>query len=977
MIRSKTIYGGAVILLALLAFAGIALADPVDTDNTVYITNEADFQKLINDMNSLTSDSNADKSFLEKDYILETDIDMTHIADFTPVGFSKYPFTGTFDGQNHTVSNLIYDAGSGSYTGLFGFVRGAEIKNLVLTDFDIMGNDYIGALAGSTGGTVITNCHVKDSQLYGQDTVGGLIGTVFDNSSVQAPRIYDSDDYLIGTYYLTSSAVTDCVSDNVSVSSPSGAGGLIGTVGGDVYFDTVNNSYDILEPRVTGCAVINASVMGNIGSGGLTGAASYTTFENNKIRGGQVQGVMSVGGLVGSAWSIKISDSEVGPLSGSPLTVRGVNGENIFRQSMISGVGGLVGGLLNLDQDHNQVDSGYTYEIIIENCRVEADVRAVSSYSSSGRTLNVSGIGGFIGGAVTFSGMPCTVDFSAVAEHAPDFFEKLDDPTEHVLGDFLTSSVNVTIRDNHFKGNVSFEKGNDPSVPKNNITGIGGFSGYALFKNVSNCSAEGTLKVDTSDSISVLGVGGFSGDMRISSALNCSADVDVEVSPLNPSSVPTKFVGGVGGFSGLILGTLLQDSFSEGNVTVTTVHDNSGNDSVKKLVNGAIVTPMAVKMTQLKTAIQRYEQMDTSGWSVEEVAEHRNKIDEGKKYLAELNNTSALYKSLDFSSIPQNSVGVGGMSGLSLVSGIRNSYTSGNVAVKGDAAAGTGGLVGLSIFEILDGNYVSGDTSVTGNNGSGAGGMVGLSVLEVIRNSYVTGDVEMNGTVDAGSASGGLGGTGGLVGCLFLPADAGDWFASNGKSGLDYLVENSFALNEFVSGTYNTSRVIGTAAAVPNGLANTIASEEVYAWNNITNKLSLDAAQTIDSVSGFTGGINTVYGKNITSVQVWNKMNWLSADGSGLRMNDFWDFMLPVFDWQDGQFQADASHLRPRFPSGSGGGTGNGTAVDTSHPGADAEEDDSGFEGAPPAAAVTAVLLFMIAVACWCYRNFDESDKDR
>lgn len=990
MIYSKTIFKGTVILLALLALAGAASAGPAgptDPTNTVYITTEADFQKLIDSMNLLKSDSNADRSFLDKNYILETDIDMTNITSFTPIGFSKYPFTGTFDGQNHTISDLIYDAGSKSYSGLFGYARGAEIKNLILVNFDIMGYDYIGALAGSTGSTIITNCQVKDSQIYGEDTVGGLIGTVFDNSSVQNPFTYDEHGDLIGTRYLTSSAITDCLSNNVTVSSPSAAGGLIGAVGGDVYFDTANDSYDIIEPKVTGCTVTNASVMGNFGSGGLAGVATFTTFENNKIEGGQVQGVITVGGLVGSAWSVKILNADVGPLNDAPLTVRGVNEENIFRKSTILGVGGLVGGLLNMDQDSNQAESGYNYEIIMENCQVEADVRAVSSYSASTRTLNVSGIGGFIGGIVSFSGMPYSVDLSAIAERAPDFLENAG-TAEHILGDFLESSVNVTIRDNHFKGNVSFEKGSDPSVPKSNITGIGGFSGYALFKNVSNCSAEGTIKVDTSDSISALGIGGFSGDMRVSSVNNCSADVDVEVSPLNPSSVPTKFIGGVSGFSGLTLGALLQNSFSEGNVSVTTVHDNSGNDSVKKLVNNVVVTPMTSKIAQLKIAIQRYEKMDTTGWTSDEIEENQKRIAEGKAYLADLNNSSALYKSFDFSSVPQNSAGIGGMSGISLASGITDSYTSGNVDVKGGAAAGTGGFVGWSVFEILDGNFVSGDTTVTGDDGSGTGGLIGLSVLETVQNSYVTGDVEMNGAVTAGGA-GGLGGTGGLIGAVFLPDAVSDWFTSNGKTVSDSLVKNSFALNEFVSGTHNAGRVIGAAAAVPNGLANVIASDDVSAWKNITNKLQLDAEQADDSVSGFTAGSETIGGKDITSVQVWGRMNWLSADGSGLKMNDYRDFMLPVFNWQIGQFQADASHLRPSFPDGGGSsgggggsGTGNATVVQPSSPGSDTSagtsgKNSSGFGGTPPAAAVVIVLFFMIAIAAWCYRNVDESEKDR
>ncbi|MBO4216691.1 MAG: hypothetical protein J5940_01960, partial [Clostridia bacterium] len=74
-------------------------------------------------------------------YILMNDIDMG-FASFAPIGeydvdelSSAYTFSGVFDGNGYTISNLyIYVAGTKAevYAGMFAAVSG-EVKNLCLT----------------------------------------------------------------------------------------------------------------------------------------------------------------------------------------------------------------------------------------------------------------------------------------------------------------------------------------------------------------------------------------------------------------------------------------------------------------------------------------------------------------------------------------------------------------------------------------------------------------------------------------------------------------------------------------------------------------------------------------------------------------------------------------------------------------------------------------------------------------------------
>ena len=56
---------------------------------------------------------------LDANYILAEDVDMVTVAGFIPIGNYGTPFTGSFDGQNFTISNFNF-IGSANYASLFG-----------------------------------------------------------------------------------------------------------------------------------------------------------------------------------------------------------------------------------------------------------------------------------------------------------------------------------------------------------------------------------------------------------------------------------------------------------------------------------------------------------------------------------------------------------------------------------------------------------------------------------------------------------------------------------------------------------------------------------------------------------------------------------------------------------------------------------------------------------------------------------------
>jgi GLUG motif-containing protein len=118
--------------------------------------------------------------------------------------FDGIAYTGVFDGNSHTISNLlINDSGVGnSFLGLFGRIEdpNAGVKCLGLDNVNITGglNSYsLGGLCGSNKGDII-NCYIHGS-ITGTINLGGLCGVnyfgsiinCYSNSSVNsAPGSY-------------------------------------------------------------------------------------------------------------------------------------------------------------------------------------------------------------------------------------------------------------------------------------------------------------------------------------------------------------------------------------------------------------------------------------------------------------------------------------------------------------------------------------------------------------------------------------------------------------------------------------------------------------------------------------------------------------------------------------------------------------------------------------------------------------------
>jgi len=103
-------------------------------------------------------------------------------AGWLPIGVDyNGRFRGTFDGGNHTISDLYINRPTTDNIGLFGYVRedNPVIQNIGLLNLNYTGEDNVGGIIGMTLWTSLSNSYAK-GEIYGVSMVGGLIGQAYE-----------------------------------------------------------------------------------------------------------------------------------------------------------------------------------------------------------------------------------------------------------------------------------------------------------------------------------------------------------------------------------------------------------------------------------------------------------------------------------------------------------------------------------------------------------------------------------------------------------------------------------------------------------------------------------------------------------------------------------------------------------------------------------------------------------------------------
>jgi hypothetical protein len=241
-------------------------------------------------------------------YELTTDLSCPSL-NWTPIEYS-----GTFNGNNHTISGLT----SNNTKGLFGILNGATIKNLRLEDIDfervVNESDYFEGLGGLAAlfvttyegpPVIIDNIHITGTLKGTNVNIGGLVGRTLEgerkkrsieinNSSFNGEIYHDAEIFRVG-HSGVGGLIGDSYNTKINNSSTSGKikyegdyycsnyGGLIGrTTSGEINKSNSTMTIDC-GVKYTQSDVTNGLIEAPYGTGYNTGT-----------------GTMHLGGLVGT-----------------------------------------------------------------------------------------------------------------------------------------------------------------------------------------------------------------------------------------------------------------------------------------------------------------------------------------------------------------------------------------------------------------------------------------------------------------------------------------------------------------------------------------------------------------------------------------------------------------------------------------------------------------------------------------------------
>lgn len=232
-------------------------------------------------------------------YMLLNDINITEenqssleASDFKYISFgsSDVPFSGTFDGNGYTISNLKYDksvVGNKYDTGLIAQSNGATIKNLVIDNADIDAVFRGGIVVGYANNTLIENVVVKNSHisLSAADNIvtlvtdggvrgGALVGDAFNTT------IYNCEGYENFVNINNTSGVAALAGKGLTVAGLVGISNNTTVEYSRVIGGTVKNYYDVAVGALGGNNLYVGGIVGQMQESSKI-IDSYSTAELN------------------------------------------------------------------------------------------------------------------------------------------------------------------------------------------------------------------------------------------------------------------------------------------------------------------------------------------------------------------------------------------------------------------------------------------------------------------------------------------------------------------------------------------------------------------------------------------------------------------------------------------------------------------------------------------------------------------------
>lgn len=276
------------------------------------------------------------------DFIMKSDVDMSVLDSFAPIGTAEAVFSGTFDGNGKTISNLTVNGNAKA--GLFSVLDSATVKNVKFKNAAVTSDGgYAGVLAGQvTGNTTISAVVIDTAKVTTSELYAGVIFGAADGAE-------------------NTVRVSDVTVKNAVISSQSSyVGAVAGRVNSNAQFDSIT---------VKSFTANGANYIGGVA--GLVQAAGDVSFNNVKVTGAKLSGVSEVSGITSGNGNVTVKNSSVKDSSVSTLAV-----------SPAYTAGGVAA-----------VFSGKIENVTVENTKISAGIAAgIVGKTSQDGSLAISGV---------------------------------------------------------------------------------------------------------------------------------------------------------------------------------------------------------------------------------------------------------------------------------------------------------------------------------------------------------------------------------------------------------------------------------------------------------------------------------------------------------------------------------------------------------------------------------------------------------
>ncbi|MBO5870582.1 MAG: hypothetical protein J6Q89_07530, partial [Clostridia bacterium] len=698
-------------------------------------------------------------------------------AGFEPIGLKNYPFTGTFDGDEHVIKNLYVNIKSYStiYAGLFGYIKAAQIGNLGIVDgnitvthyYDDDSYAYAGGIVGFNSSGTITNCYnignvsAHAAGDYTSTYAGGIAGfngrtitNCYNTGEVSATANGDVSLAYAGGIVGAGGIIENCYNTgNISSASEyvDHTGGIAGENTG-----TITNCYNTGEVSASSSFADGGGIAGdNSPDGTITNCYNIGTVSADSSSFAYAGGI--AGDNYGTITNCYYINNISKGVADGPDTATKCTDEELKKQETYIGF------------DFETVwtmesNTTYPYPILMAKLEPDEDDLTVEFAGGDGSEEN-----------------PYLIATKAQLNSVRNFL----DANFRLIADIEFTDADFELGGDFYNYDEGFEPiGTDDSVPftgtfdgdgyviKNLYINIvsttdvyAGLFGYSKAAQIENLGiVDGKITATTYDDDSYAYAGGIVGYNASGTIENCYNTCDI--------SAASEYVAHAGGIAGYSYGTIT-NCYNTGNVSANASDDSYSGGIVGYNNNGTITNCYnigSVSLSYYAGGVVGYNNngtitncYNTGNISAVSPSDYYSAFAGGivgrnGGTITNCYNTGDVSASAGHMSDCYSSACAGGIVG-SNGGTIENCYNTGEVSADSVNSAYAGGIVGDNGRAITN-CYNTGNVSVLSYSGSSKeGGIAGYNG-GTIENCYNTGDVSDNSSSysDSDSYAGGIAG---------------------------------------------------------------------------------------------------------------------------------------------------------------------------------------------------------------------------